>query len=396
MEQKIKIAIIGLVILLFASFVIILGALSSKQTLARRITELESERTVLSKQAEDIALQKRQLEEKFNTLNNDLKKTSQEKQDLQKKYDELDKMKEDLLGQIKALKEAPPAVVSTQAQQIVAAAAATEQPPASDAYWGEILKSKGELEVQIAAVRSELKNLQITNEQLEREKANLGLDLTTLTRDSQDLRRQLQYNQKVMDSVIAELTREKNDKGLIEENLKTIKTENEVLKRQIKILTNRKANLDRRLVEAQEKNSVLEKRFDEMEVLLKDKMSQTENIKTMTETAPQRVKDESVELPPITVRPPQPAVSASRSRSEVRRVGNSGVFRGKIVALNRDNNFVVIDIGQDSGVNVGDIFQVYRDNKLIAKLETIQVRQNIAACDIRDELSSVRVGDSIR
>jgi predicted nuclease with TOPRIM domain len=396
MEQKIKIAIIGLVVLLFASFVIILGALGSKQTLERRIAELNSERTVLNKQAEDIALQKRQLEEKFNTLNNDMKKTAQEKQDLQKKYDELDKTKEDLLGQIKALKEAPPAVVSAQAQQIVAAAAANEQPPASDAYWGEILKAKGDLEVQITAVRNELKGLQITNEQLEREKSNLGLDLTSLTRDNQDLRRQLQYNQKVMDSVIAELTREKNDKGSIQENLKAIKTENEVLKRQMKILTTRKANLDRRLVEAQEKNSTLEKRFDEMEVLLKDKMSQAENIKTRTEAAPQKIKDESVELPPITVRPPQPAVSAAKPRSEARSADNSGVFRGKIVALNRDNNFVVVDIGQDSGVSVGDTFQVYRDNKMIGKLETIQVRQNIAACDIGDELSSVRVGDSIR
>ena len=134
-----------------------------------------------------------------------------------------------------------------------------------------------------------------------------------------------------------------------------------------------------------------------MEVLLKDKMSQAENLKSQAEVAvPQRVKDESVELPPITVRPQQAAVSAAKPRTEVRPEDNSEVFRGKIVALNRDNNFVVIDLGQDAGVNVGDIFQVYRDNRLIAKLETIQVRQNIAACDIRDEVSSVRVGDNIR
>ena len=219
------------------------------------------------------------------------------------------------------------------------------------------------------------------------------MDLTTLTRDNQDLRRQMAYNQKVMDSIIVELTREKNDKGLVQESVKAIKTENEVLKREIKTLSNRKVTLDRRLAEAQEKNSTLEKRFDEMEALLKDKMALAENIKTRTEAAPQKMKDESVELPPITVRPPQPAVSATKSRSEQ---ADTGVFRGKIVALNRDNNFVVVDIGQDSGVSVGDTFQVYRDNKLIAKLETIQVRQNIAACDIKDEFSSVRVGDGIR
>ena len=121
------------------------------------------------------------------------------------------------------------------------------------------------------------------------------------------------------------------------------------------------------------------------------------DLKIQTEViAPQRAKDESVVLPPITVRPQQPGVSASKPRTEVRPADNAEVFRGKIVALNRDNNFVVIDLGEDAGVNVGDVFQVYRDNILIAKLETIQVRQNIAACDIRDELSLVRVGDKIR
>ena len=398
MEQKIKIAIIGLVVLLFASFVIILGALGSKQTLERQIAELNKERTVLRQQAEDIATQKRQLEDKFNTLNSDVKKTSQENQDTQKKYqdlqaryNELDKTRQDLLGQIKTLQKT--SFTTTTVVQPVAASAAPQEPLAGEAYWGEILKAKGELEVQITTVRSELKNLQITNEQLQREKTNLGMDLTTLTRDNQDLRRQMAYNQKVMDSIIVELTREKNDKGLVQESVKAIKTENEVLKREIKTLSNRKVTLDRRLAEAQEKNSTLEKRFDVMEALLKDKMALAENIKTRTEAAPQKMKDESVELPPITVRPPQPAVSATKSRSEQ---ADTGVFRGKIVALNRDNNFVVVDIGQDSGVSVGDTFQVYRDNKLIAKLETIQVRQNIAACDIKDEFSSVRVGDGIR
>jgi chromosome segregation ATPase len=403
MEQKIKIAIIGLIVLLFASFVIILGTLGSKQTLERRITELDSERTLLRKQAEDISAQKRALDDKYNTLNNDMKKVSQESQDAQKKYqelqakyNELDKTRQNLLNQVKTLQKTSLTAATAVTQPVAVPAAVSGQPLAGEAYWADILKAKTELEVQIVAVRSELKNLQITNEQLQREKTNLGMDLTTLTRDNQDLKRQMAYNQKVTDSIIAELAREKNDKGLIQESIKVIKTENEVLKREIKTLSSRKSDLDRRLADAQEKNTTLEKRFDEMEVLLKDKMAAVESIKSNTETAPQKAKDESVELSPITVRPAQPAVSASRSRSEARQADNAGAFRGKIVALNRDNNFVVIDIGQDSGVSVGDTFQVYRDNKLIGKLEAIQVRQDIAACDIKDEFASVRVGDGIR
>jgi predicted nuclease with TOPRIM domain len=390
MEQKIKIAIIGLVVLLFVSFLIILGTMASKHTLEREIEQLSSERSVLRKQADDIALQKRQLEERFNSLNSDMRKVSQEKNDLQGKYDLVDKAREDLLAQIKALKEKPAAAPSYLQQPVsVASVAPVSAPPAADAYWGGILQAKTDLEFQLTAVRSEMKNLQISNEQLQREKTNLQMDITTLSRDSQDLRRQMEYNQKVMDSVTAELVREKNDKSIIQESVKTIKVENSTLKRQIKALSGRKIVLERKLAEIQEKNSGLEKRFDEVEVLLKDKMSQVENIKTQVNSSgQQKAGSDSVELPAITVRPQEDAASAQHDVL--------AAYRGRIAAVNRDNNFVVIDIGQDTGVNVGDAFQVYRDDKLIAKLETIQVRQNIAACDIKKELSPVKVGDSIR
>jgi chromosome segregation ATPase len=392
MEQKVRIAVIGLIVLLIISFVIILGVLSSKQTLERQITQLDNERTTLRKQADDIATQKRQLEDKFGALNNDIKRVAQEKDDLQKRYELLDRTKDDLLSQIKTLKEKAAAAAETRAPSSTMTLTAPVQPaPTADAYWGEILKSKTDLELQVGAVRNELKNLQIANEQLQREKANLEMDLTTLKRDNQDFVRQLGYNQKVMDSVTSDLVREKNDKNTIEEGLKVIKVENNVLKRQVKSLSSRKIVLEKKVAEFQEKNSTLEKRFNEMEVLLKDKMSQVENIKTQIASPQKTAKDESVELPPITVRP-----AADNSVSEAQSAAEASAFRGKIVAINRDNNFVVVDIGQDSGINVGDSFQAYREDKLVAKLETIQVRQNIAACDIKKELSPVRVGDNVR
>ncbi|MFA5157345.1 MAG: hypothetical protein WC532_08220 [Candidatus Omnitrophota bacterium] len=395
MEQKIKIAIIGLVVLLFVSFVIILGALGSKQALEREITQVTNERNVLRKQADDIALQRRQLEERFNALNNDMRRLSQEKEELQGRYNLLDKTREDLLGQIKALKERPapaPAYSAPSARTTAPAAAVVSVPPEADAYWGGILQAKTDLEFQLTAVRNELRNYQINSEQLQREKANLEMDLTSLTRDNQDLRRQMEYNQKIMDSVTAELVREKNDKGLIQESVKVIKTENAVLKRQVKALSGRKIVLEKKLTEVQEKNNTLEKRFEEMEVLLKDKMSQVETIKNqmlMPDVATGgKTQDDSVQLPPITVRPQE---DSSAAQPDV-----LSAYRGKVAAVNRDNNFVVIDIGQDTGVNIGDTFQVYRDDKLIARLETIQVRQNIAACDIKKELSPIKVGDNVR
>jgi hypothetical protein len=66
------------------------------------------------------------------------------------------------------------------------------------------------------------------------------------------------------------------------------------------------------------------------------------------------------------------------------------------MAVNRDNNFVIIDLGEETGINVGNSFQVYRDGKSIANIEAIQVRSDMAACDIKKETRPIKVGDIVK
>jgi hypothetical protein len=71
---------------------------------------------------------------------------------------------------------------------------------------------------------------------------------------------------------------------------------------------------------------------------------------------------------------------------------------GKVLTINRENNFIVIDLGSDNGVKVGNIFSIYRDigGKSIADVEIIQLRKNISACDIKKESVSIHVGDVVK
>jgi uncharacterized protein with GYD domain len=66
-----------------------------------------------------------------------------------------------------------------------------------------------------------------------------------------------------------------------------------------------------------------------------------------------------------------------------------------VLAINKENNFVVIGAGEDQGVKSGDLFQVARDGKVMATLEAIQVRRNIAACDIKEQRGQLMIGDCI-
>ena len=70
---------------------------------------------------------------------------------------------------------------------------------------------------------------------------------------------------------------------------------------------------------------------------------------------------------------------------------------GQVLAINEENNFVIIDLGEDSGVKVGQTFNVYRNNQQIATLEVIQTRKEISAADIKNlsSGSKIKVGDMV-
>ncbi len=381
MEQKSKFIVLGLAGLSVIFIFLYIQTLNSKQLVLRERDDLKKENTTLNNKLDKLEDNIRGYENKIGLLNKDLDKVSREKQEIEKKFELANKEKTELIERLK----------SRPAQAEVA----PQMPPDTDAYWGGILKEKTDLELQLGNLRTELKSTQITNEQLQREKSILELDVNNLKRDNGDLKRQLEYNQKVMDSVSQELVREKNDKIKIQDTFKSIRNENTILARQLKSLNERKVNLERKLQEFQEKNAALERKFTEMQTMLTDKLSQIDGLKEKLDSirsgaktdVPQG-KKESVELPPIVVRPQQtetPSVQAS-----------IGTLTGKILAINKDTNFVIIDLGEEAGINVGDSFQVYRDAKSIASIEVIQTRRNIAACDIKKETLPIKVGDAIR
>jgi hypothetical protein len=169
--------------------------------------------------------------------------------------------------------------------------------------------------------------------------------------------------------------------------------ENTLLRRQLKYLNSRRSIMQRRIAEMETENGKLRKRLSEMDVFLKEKnLTLAEGAAGKTEaaapeegreSAPERA--ESVELPPIIVRPPSEAPPEP---------GQALV--GKVLAVNRDHNFVVIDLGEDAGLRVGDTFRVYRDSKVVANIQIIQARKTISACDIRKETVPVKVGDIVK
>jgi peptidoglycan hydrolase CwlO-like protein len=70
---------------------------------------------------------------------------------------------------------------------------------------------------------------------------------------------------------------------------------------------------------------------------------------------------------------------------------------GKIVVVNKDWNFVVIDVGSDEGALVNGVFLVHRSDKLIGKVRVSSVTRNLALAEIVSDwqLAAIKEGDQI-
>ncbi|MDD5703483.1 MAG: hypothetical protein PHU23_15720 [Dehalococcoidales bacterium] len=383
MDQKTKLIIIGLIGFSVVCLFLFLQATSSQQMLTRERNDLKTENATLISKVDRIEGELKASQEQINTLRSDKDNAAQQINELQGKLDLASRTRDELVEKLKAAEKQQVSAPQQEAAQ-----------QNTDAYWGQVLKSKTSLELQLSSMREELKKLQVSNDSLQREKNALQIDINSLRTERDDLTRQLGYNQKLLDSISQDVVREKNDKAAILETLKKVKGENRILSRQLSNLNSHKASLDKKVEELQEGKSTIERRLSEMETMLADRVSQINSLKddldAIRSGKPVDVEKkfkESVELPAI-------VVHSGSSGDKAGVADESG--RGKLLAVNLDNNFVVIDTGVSSGIKSGDRFSVYREGKQIGSIEVIQVRDNISACDIKRMSTPFKIGDIIK
>jgi len=234
---------------------------------------------------------------------------------------------------------------------------------------------------------------------LEMERESLKQEIAALNKKIEEgvaERKKLQERIKELDTVNTQLSREKEDltqqcKALMDvrDNLtQQLQAANEQLEREIKMRT----YFEGRLGESQDENGRLKNKNSELEIVLKDSLTKIEKLKKqlhfarISATVPPVPSGDgnAVELPPISVSP-----------QSQKYLEESSPRIGKVVAINKENNFAVINLGANSGIKVGDSFSVRRGRNSIATLNVIQTRNSVAACDIASQAVAIKIGDQI-
>ncbi|RJP27904.1 MAG: hypothetical protein C4533_05315 [Candidatus Omnitrophota bacterium] len=388
MEDKSKFIIIGLIGLLVVSLFFSLQINAAKGSVEKQRDELQKENAALNKKIDVTVQEARRLEDRASTLSRDLDKISKQKDDLQKRFEMLNRERDALVDKLKEQVQAPKAPAAAPA--MISAGSAMEE-----SYWASVIKSNADIKLQLENSRNELRTVQIKNEELQRLKTSLELEIKNLNRDKDELQKQLAYNQKIVDNISVELATEKTSKFQMQDSLQAIKGENVTLRRRLEALDSMKIDLENKLQDVTTQKENLERKFGNMESTLQSKVDEICRLKEkLGQITDVSVKDISssksaIDLSPIIVKPQ----SDSKSMVSITSAARPASLEARVLVVNRDDNFVVVDAGQDAGLRAGDTFKIYRQGNQIGSVRVIQLRNDVAACDIQNESTPIKVGD---
>jgi chromosome segregation ATPase len=259
-------------------------------------------------------------------------------------------------------------------------------------FWANLVKQKASLEIDIAKLKDELSAKSVQIVELKQSNEDLTLQVNTLKHEKEGIEVEIQHKSDMIDNISLELARTKNDKKFIADRAEKLNTENTNLRQQMKQLVTVKNALEKSIVRLSQEKDKVQGKLGKTETMIQSKIDEIWEIKDDLDrsirSASTDAPSSEVELPPIVVSSNGDAVSYN--------TGEIPGFNGRVISVNDANNFVIVDIGENKGVRLGDSLSVYRDSKYIARLEVIQVRKDIAAADLKDQWSKVQVGDIIR
>ena len=143
------------------------------------------------------------------------------------------------------------------------------------------------------------------------------------------------------------------------------------------------------------KRVTLEARIKELE----SELGQNKNVELGTIV----VAPESEEAPAAAKEAAKPAEKAAKNAAAVpapsanTNIRPSSSFEGKVLVVNKDYNFVVINMGSRDGLRVGDVFSVYHNAKYVGDVKVDKVHDSMAAAgfssvDMKDKVSE---GDKV-
>ena len=91
-----------------------------------------------------------------------------------------------------------------------------------------------------------------------------------------------------------------------------------------------------------------------------------------------------------------PAAAPTEKVAKARATAATAGLEGKVLVINRDYNFLVINLGSKDGIEMGSVFCVYHNNKYIGDVKVEKIHDSMAATGfLSGDINKVSEGDKI-
>jgi len=348
-----------------------------KTRLIQENKSLGDDNQSLSREVKKYRHKNNDLSSRLASVNKELEQVQAEREALKQKYQNAKEAKELLSDQVARLKSMKIKAIPSQASV-----------PAEgkrDAYWQDVLQKKAELEIRIQDLIPKLGEVALQFKKAERKNQDLKRQIDDLKGKNEDLNRKVIFNNRTISIITKDLVREREDRKAALDRLDSLKQENVSLSAELKLVKSRQSDLEKSFKQTMDEKEILSRKVKDMAAILQEKSLSISSLQDQLSGAVSSAKKvmpsetKAVELPPIVVK--------SESSSSV----PTSMIRGRVLAVNDKDKFIIIDVGSSTGIKPGDRFTVLRNNRKIGIVEVIQARIDISACDIKYISSGERI-----
>ena len=268
----------------------------------------------------------------------------------------------------------------------------------SDMFVANLLKQKVGLEVEMQRLKNDIEPKDRELSRLKAESMDKDMKLAKLQEEKSAIEQKLKNSEQVAEIISADFLKEKDLNKDVKTISEQIETENSTLKSRISELGEiakeynsflaEKENMKAKIASLQSDLEDKNQEINKFKVALQENAARSQETRAETYHSP-----EEVDLPPIRAQKIAKLTSPS-----LERVGETTAgLKGRIVTINKEHNFVVIDLGKQDGIDIGNRFNVYRGEMFLGSVEIIQARDRIAAADIKDikEGMDIEINDTV-
>jgi uncharacterized protein HemX len=160
-----------------------------------------------------------------------------------------------------------------------------------------------------------------------------------------------------------------------------------------------RSDLETRFTTAQEQLKSLrdqlgamEGRKAELEVKLKELEEKSQGVELGTiVVAPEEAAPAGIKTEPAKKEAPKKAAKPAKKQKE--EAPAAGGMEGNVLVVNKDYNFAVISLGSKDGVNIGDTFAIYHNNKYLGDAKIEKIHESMAAAGFVSEAMKNKVSE---